>query len=604
MNNTSYDLLTHLRSLPNTSGIYQYFDSHGNLLYVGKAKNLKNRIKSYFCVQDNIITPKANLSPRIALMVSQIAQIHILLTQNEQDALILENSLIKSLKPKYNILLRDDKTYPYIYIDKTQLFPRFEITRIALKHNQIQYFGPFTNGARDLLESLYEILPLVQKKSCIKSKKSCMFHQIGKCPAPCEKKISPQDYAKTIEEGINFIENKKNLLKILEQKMQFYSDHLHFEEAAKIRDKMSKIASMQNESVIDMIVGNFDVFVIEKGQEHSVLMKLFIRDGRVVSSDFSLLHQDIESHNLSQAYTQAILSHYKAQMPLLPDMILIPYFTLESKSQLEAILQTNLQSKIKICQPQKGKKKDLVTLCAQNAQEVLRLQNKENDENYSILHSLQELLSLQHIPYHIEVFDTSHHSGEHSVGGMITYENNTFVSSKYRRYQLQGDNEYAQMREMLTRRVQSFETLPPPDLWLIDGGQAQIQLALTILQSMGANVEVIGISKMKINGVANRAKGNVQDIIRNKNQTFKLKPNDKRLQFFQKLRDEVHRYAITYHRYKKQKNIQKLQTMGKSYSPSQTKRLLNYFGSYECIKKASDEQIAQILRSKKLREKQ
>ena len=166
---TSYNLLVHLADLPTQSGIYQFFDNEDTLLYVGKAKNLKNRIKSYLSIENKHIVPKNNLSPRIALMVSQITRIHTLLTNNEQDALILENSLIKSLKPKYNILLRDDKTYPYIYIDKSLPYPRFELTRQVLKSNQIQYFGPFVSGARELLDSLYDNLPLVQKKSCQKS---------------------------------------------------------------------------------------------------------------------------------------------------------------------------------------------------------------------------------------------------------------------------------------------------------------------------------------------------------------------------------------------------------------------------------------------------
>lgn len=199
---TNYNLLEHLRTLPSHAGIYQYFDKDDKLLYVGKAKNLKKRIKSYFSTQGDNITPRANLSPRITLMITQVRRIHTLLTNSEQDALILENSLIKSLKPKYNILLRDDKTYPYIYLDKSQAYPRFEITRQVLKKKQILYFGPFVSGARELLESLYEIFPLVQKASCLRGKKACIFYQINKCPAPCEGKISQEAYALTLKNAI------------------------------------------------------------------------------------------------------------------------------------------------------------------------------------------------------------------------------------------------------------------------------------------------------------------------------------------------------------------------------------------------------------------
>ena len=228
-----YSLLFTLQNLPTQPGIYQYFDKDDNLLYVGKAKNLKNRIKSYFSIHNDIITPKPNLSQRIALMVSQVAKIHTLLTQTQEDALILENSLIKSLKPKYNILLRDDKTYPYIYIDTSSAFPRFEITRKVLQSKHIDYFGPFVSGARELLDSLYDTLPLVQKKSCLKGKKACIFHQIHKCPAPCENKISAKQYAEHIAQAKAFINDRKGLVEILESKMQTLSHNLQFERRQK-----------------------------------------------------------------------------------------------------------------------------------------------------------------------------------------------------------------------------------------------------------------------------------------------------------------------------------------------------------------------------------
>ncbi len=610
---TSYNLFAHLADLPTQSGIYQFFDNEDTLLYVGKAKNLKNRIKSYLSIENKHIVPKNNLSPRIALMVSQITRIHTLLTNNEQAALILENSLIKSLKPKYNILLRDDKTYPYIYIDKSLPYPRFELTRQVLKSNQIQYFGPFVSGARELLDSLYDNLPLVQKKSCVKGKKACIFHQIHKCPAPCENKVSIQTYAQTIAQGIALIEDKKALLKILESKMHTLSHNLQFEEAAIMRDRIQKITQMKNQSIIDMMSGDYDVFVLQeqdcgKNSQDShkkshtalhthILMMLFIRNGRIISSDFILLHDDIQSHNLPQLYTQALLNHYKTQIPLLPQEILIPPFDFPDLLHLQQLLREQTRSSLKIVQPQRGAKKDLLQLAHKNALEIGRLHTQQNN-TFSTLVSIKELCALSQIPYSIEVFDTSHHSGTHNVGGMIVYENDDFIRSKYRRYELHTSDEYSQMHEMLLRRAQSFDSNPPPALWLLDGGRAQINLALDILKSVGANVEVLAIAKMKHNAKAYRAKGNAFDILRSKNAEFKLKPNDKRLQFLQKLRDEVHRYAITYHRYKKQKDIQKAQMMGKNYTQAQIKKLLDYFGSFESLKTASQEQINSVLSRK------
>ena len=603
--NRSHLLFT-LTHLPTHSGIYQYFDKDGNLLYVGKAKNLKNRIKSYFNIHNQHIAPKSNLSPRITIMVSQIAQIHTLLTDSEQDALILENSLIKSLKPKYNILLRDDKTYPYIYIDKSSPFPSFDITRAVLKSPKIQYFGPFVNGARELLESLYDVLPLVQKKSCAKGKKACLFYEIQKCLAPCENKISTQEYTNIVEQGIALLENKKELIKILESKMQNLSASLQFEEAAKMRDKIHKITHMKNQSIIDMRSGDYDAFVLatdedldsQKGVKTHILMSLFIRNGRIVSSDFSLLHQDIQEDNLPELYTQALLNAYKTALPLMPKEILIPYFHFADISSLQTLLQNQTQSSVKITQPQRGNKKDVLLLGLKNAQEILKLHKQEHNENSTLI-ALQNLCSLRHTPHRIEVFDTSHHSGMYNVGGMIVYENNHFCPAQYRRYELSTSDEYTQMREMLERRAKRFESNPPPDLWLIDGGSAQIHIALEVLKSVGANVDVMAIAKMKHNAKAYRAKGNALDILRTQKAEFKLNTNDKRLQLCQKLRDEAHRYAITYHQYKKTKDTNKVQSIGDNqYSKAQIKRLLEFFGTFSNIQNASNEQIQSVLKSR------
>ena len=595
----THNLLFTLQNLPTQSGIYQYFDKDDNLLYVGKAKNLKNRIKSYFSIHNDIITPKNNLSQRISLMVSQVAKIHTLLTQTQEDALILENSLIKSLKPKYNILLRDDKTYPYIYIDTSTAFPRFEITRKVLHKKHIEYFGPFVSGARELLDSLYDALPLVQKKSCLKSKRACIFHQIHKCLAPCENKISKEQYAHYITQAKEFIGNRKGLIEILESKMQTLSLHLQFEEAAKIRDRIQKLKTLKTQSIIDIMSGDYDIFLLDSMGQNHILMMLFIRNGCIISSDFSLIFQEIYTHNLASLYTQALLNHYKSPLPLPPKEILIPHFDFQDKNDLQKILQAQTQSHLKITQPQKGIKHNLLQLAKNNAREILALHTKEQSKaqnDNTTLYALKELCHLMQVPHRIEIFDTSHHSGSHNVGGMVVYENGDFIRNAYRRFELHSSDEYSQMNEMLTRRAKKFESNPPPDLWLLDGGKAQINLALDILKSVGANVDVIAIAKMKHNAKAYRSKGNALDILRTQNAEFKLNANDKRLQFCQKLRDEVHRYAITYHRNKKQKDMQKAQIMdNSSYSKAQIKRLLDYFGSFNALQSASKEQIQNVL---------
>ncbi|MBP6714257.1 MAG: GIY-YIG nuclease family protein, partial [Aliarcobacter sp.] len=217
------NLLEKLKQLPNDAGVYQYFDKDGHLLYIGKAKILKNRVKSYFKFTPKLL-PADKLGPRIYKMISEVVSCEWIVVPNEHDALILENSLIKQLKPKYNILLRDDKTYPYIVIDYNQDFPRLEITRKILKEKNIKYFGPYSTGAKDMLDSIYEIVPLVQRKSCVSGKKACLFHQIQKCLAPCENKITKEDYAKIVETALEYIYNKSKLIVKLNERMSQYAN--------------------------------------------------------------------------------------------------------------------------------------------------------------------------------------------------------------------------------------------------------------------------------------------------------------------------------------------------------------------------------------------
>jgi len=230
-------MLQRLKNLPEGPGVYQFFDSDGRLLYVGKAKSLKKRVKSYFRLSPDVV-PAPNLGARIYRMVSQTVRVETIVTQSESDALLLENSLIKQLKPKYNILLRDDKTYPYIYIDMSRPFPRFELTRKVVKGKKVKYFGPFPSGAKAILSSLYELVPLVQKRGCLRGKRACLFHQIGRCAAPCEGKIDEAGYSKLLEEALGYIHNKKRLISALREKMSFYAESMRFEEAAEIRDRI------------------------------------------------------------------------------------------------------------------------------------------------------------------------------------------------------------------------------------------------------------------------------------------------------------------------------------------------------------------------------
>lgn len=581
-----------IKQLPDSAGIYQYFDKNGHLLYIGKAKNLSNRVKSYWQFTPTL-RASSQLSRRITKMIAQTVSMNYIVVKSEHDALILENSLIKQLNPKYNILLRDDKTYPYIYIDTTQKYPRFDITRKILKSRDVTYYGPYSVGARDIVDSIYEICKLVQKKACLKSRKLCLYHQIDKCLGPCELPITQERYQQEVDKATNLIKNKKVLLKQLQEKMEFYAEEFRFEEAAEIRDRIERISRSQIKSDIDFATDeNYDIFVIENSQERAVVVRIFMRHGKIISSshDFISLHEGFDADEL---YSRVLLDFYTGDKPPIVAPILIAESFADILSVSEHLSQLFCK-KAQIEAPKRGKKKQLIELALLNAAELLKRDKKVPDRK--ILQEIQTLCNLEKLPNRVEVFDNSHMSGMATVGAMIVYDNHAFDKKSYRTYHLEAKDEYSQMRETLTRRVDSFSKNSPPDLWVIDGGATLLKLALEIVASSGANLDVIAISKEKIDAKSHRAKGKAKDIIHTQNDTFKLLESDKRLQWTQNLRDEAHRSAITFHKKTKLKldqesNLLKL----KGISQAKIIKLLNHFGTFEEIKKVSFEEIAGIL---------
>lgn len=588
------DLKSTIQQLPNTPGIYQYFDKNGRLLYVGKAKSLLNRVKSYWYFTPDL-RPNPTLSSRITKMLEQTVSLEYIVVNTEHDALILENSLIKQLHPKYNILLRDDKTYPYIYVDRSEKYPRLDITRKIINSKDIQYFGPYSVGARDILNSIYDIVKLVQKKGCLRSKKLCLYYQIGKCLGPCELPVSQQRYKEELDLAIELIKNKKLLTKKLQEKMEFYAEELRFEEAAQLRDTLEKISRSQINSDIDFASNeNFDIFVVEHNEHRAVLVKIFMRNGKIASSTHDYINLG-EGFDANEIFTQAIVDFYKDQKPPIIAPILIN-IAFADQMLIEEHLSRVFQKKASISVPLRGKKKDLIQLALLNAVELLKKQT-QNDQK--VIFELQELCDLERTPYRVEVFDNSHMASMAPVGAMIVYENGKFDKKSYRTYHLEGKDEYAQMKETLSRRVESFIKNPSPDLWILDGGATLLKLALDILESNGVSLDVIAISKEKVDAKAHRAKGKAKDIIYTKNDIFKLKESDKRLQWVQNLRDEAHRSAITFHKKAKLKLDQESALLSlHGISTAKIQKLLNHFGTFENIKSASIEDLTEILNIK------
>lgn len=527
-------------------------------------------------------------------MISETYTFEFIVTDNEKDALILENSLIKQLKPKYNILLRDDKTFPYIYINLSDDFPRFVITRKTIKKKGIKYFGPFTTASRQTLGAIYDSFPLVQSASCLKGKKRCLYYQINKCLAPCEGLVDKDTYAKYVNEAMGVLNNKNKLISKMNDKMNLFAKQEKFEEAMELRNTIKNFKNTSIQSAIDLASNvNIDIFVVENKNNKWIVLQIFMRQGKVISSSHQIIFND-ENSNIGEIYKNAIINYYKKDSLITPDFILIAK-DVDYIDDMNFFIADIFDKKINIQIPQKGEKKKLIDMASKNA--FIILDNAKNTNLEEFLLKTKKVLKLNNIPYRIEAFDNSHHSSQASVGSMVVYENNAFDSSSYRQYKLEANYEYEQMKEMLSRRVSSFYENPAPDLWVIDGGSTLLKLAKSIIGTL--NIDIIAIAKEKIDAKANRSKGRANDIIYLQDGILKLQTDDKVLHFMQRLRDESHRFAIKNHRKLKLKEDKNISLMNiKGIKEAKIRKLISYFGTFDAIKKASQDDVANILNDK------
>ncbi|WP_103640719.1 excinuclease ABC subunit UvrC [Campylobacter concisus] len=586
-------LIDEIRTLPNEPGVYQYFDAQNRLLYVGKAKILKNRVKSYFKFTPSL-APAEKLSPRISKMISEAVHLEYIVTPSEADALILENSFIKQLKPKYNILLRDDKTYPYIFINLNDDFPRFEITRKVVKGSNIRYFGPYFSGASELLEALYLNFNLVQKKSCIKGKKACLFYQLKRCYAPCEGKISKENYAKIVNEAITALQNPNLLITRLEELMLNYAKAEDYEQAAATRDKIQTLKNMQTKVEVDLAkLEDFEAYSVACVHDMICAVRFSVQSGKItgVKTDITQA-KNAQKDEVNEAYKQAILKSFIASQPIISTKIYV-HESFEDSELVEEILNERFGRKFSITCPKIGDKRKICEIATKNAEVSIEKYLKTHDN--VLLNEIKEYFDLAHTPYVVEAYDNSHLFGEASVGAMVRYEHGEWAKQNYRHMHLSSKNDYDQMKESLTARALRFDKLSPPDLWVIDGGEVLLNLACEILASSGANVDVIAISKEKIDAKAHRAKGEAKDKIYTKNGSFSLSTSDKKLQFFQKMRDESHRFVISFHRKTRQKNdMQRSILKQAGVSEGSIAKLISFYGSFDKINEANLDEVAKI----------
>lgn len=594
-------LLDEIKSVPTLPGVYEYFDKNGRLLYVGKAKNLKNRIKSYFAFTPTLV-PNPKNSLRIQKMISEAVHLEFITTNSEGDALILENSFIKQLHPKYNILLRDDKTYPYIYVDLNDKFPRFELTRKVVKGAKIRYFGPYFRGGKEILNLIYSNYQLAQKKSCLNGKKACIFYQIGRCKAPCEGKISSQDYAKIVSDAIMAIKNPQILIPKLSAKMQNLAMNENYEEAAKIRDEITLIRELNLNIEVDLArLEDFEVVAIVAQNSLIAAVRFSIKDGKISAGDVKISRMSGDFGDLAQSgeicdiYKQFLLNNFMGEILDINKIYVYEKFT--DIDEVAKILSQKHGKKIEIIVPKTGDKRNICDIAYQNGE--ISIKKYKNVEKFDILREIKEYFKLENLPINIEGFDNSQLFGSAIVGAMVSYNESGFNKNNYRHFHLQSPDDYGQMKQMLSERAKRFDKLSPPDLWVIDGGKALFDLASLIVQSSGANIDIIAIAKEKIDAKAHRAKGGAKDKIYTKFGEFLLSQNDKKLQFIQKIRDEAHRFVITFHQnVRKKRDLQSSKLRNLGVSDGSIAKLISYFRTFDEIYKSDYETVAKITNTK------
>ncbi|OGP04372.1 MAG: excinuclease ABC subunit C [Deltaproteobacteria bacterium GWA2_38_16] len=538
-------LLLKVKKSPLKPGVYLMKESSGKIIYVGKAKNLRNRLKSYFYTKDH--------TPKVAVMVSRVSDLSWIITDTELEALMLEGTLIKKYHPRYNIHLRDDKTYPYLRITVHEQWPKLEVVRRP-KRDKALYFGPYTSAysIRETLKLLTKIFPI---RDCSESKFSnrtrpCLSYDIGICTAPCVNIISEGAYRKIVDDLISFLKGKKkDLLKALRNQMKELSSQTKYEEAAQLRDRIQGIEHLlEQQKVVSLKLTDQDVIGWCRKEEDIEIALLFIRAGRLLGKkifSFSRVTQPEEDF-----LSSFILQYY--EMEFIPDEIIVPV-TLSDQKILQHFLFQQRSKAVKLIFPKSGEKKALLAMANENAKDHLRHGGVQKE--VSILEELKTKLHLKNEPDRIECFDISNIQGTNAVGSRVTFIQGKADKNFYRRYKIktvEGPNDYAMMNEVLSRRFKNKDEDTFPDLLMVDGGRGQLSIALQVLKELEIeNIDVIGLAKEKtISSFQGKLIEKLQERVYvpgQKNPVI-FKENSPALHLLQRLRDEAHRFAITYHK--------------------------------------------------------
>ncbi len=580
-----------LKKLPASPGVYIMHDSSDEIIYVGKAVSLKNRVRQYF-------QSSRGKSPKIVHMVENINRFEYIVTDSELEALVLENNLIKEHRPKYNTMLRDDKTYPYIKVTIREDYPRIFLTR-TVKKDKAKYFGPFSSAG-----AVRDTLDLIRKaygvRDCnrvlprdIGKQRPCLNYHMHQCPAPCVAAISREEYRKAVDAAIELLNgNFLPVVETIKQKMQKASDDMDYEAAAGYRDLLQSLDHIkQRQKISSGGLEDRDIIALSRDESEAVVQVFFMRGGQMIGREHHYIH--IALAETDEDILDSFIKQFYAGTPFIPATIMVMKH-LTDEGLVEKWLSEKKGSKVTISVPERGMKEKLVELAKKNADMVLekdreRLRSQERS-SLGAVRQIEELIGASDI-HRIEAYDISNISGAQSVGSMVVYQDGLPKKSDYRKFRIKtvvGANDYASLHEVLTRRLTSslqsesgFTKLP--DLILMDGGRGQVNIALEVMEELGLDIKVCGMVKDDSHRTRGLYYNNVELPIDTRSEAFKL---------ITRIQDEAHRFAITYHRsLRSREQIHSVLDDIGGIGPIRRKNLLKKFGDVEHIKLASYDEL-------------
>lgn len=586
-----FNIEEELDKLPHKPGVYIMHDENEAILYVGKAIDLHNRVRQYFRSGHG-----HNNSPKILKMVSQISYFEYIITASEMEALVLECNLIKENRPKYNTLMTDDKGYPYIRITISEKFPRIMMNH-RMGRDKSVYFGPFTDR-KAVHDTILLLKKLFKIRNCNKDlsyspldERPCLYHQINQCNAPCAGYISEEEYRKNIEKAINFLNgNTKDILNELKNNMSTYAENMEFEKAAETRDliaSIEKISEKQRASSTND--DDRDIIAMARNDKDAVIAIFFVRDGTLIGRENHHMSCDLSDSD-SEIIT-AFIKQYYLNTPFIPKEILTVTPT-EDEEIITSYLSQKKGQKVSILIPQRGEKKGLIKLAEDNAalvlaQDIERIKKHEK-RTIGACKEIANIIGVENVS-RMEAFDISNISGYHSVASMVVFENGKPKRNAYRKFRLrtvEGPDDYASMKEVLSRRYSDEKLGSLPDVIMMDGGKGQIGIAETVLNSLGLDIPVCGMVKDD----NHRTRG----LIYNNNE-IEFPPGSEAMHMVTALQDETHRFAITYHKQiRSDEQTHSILDDIKGIGPKRRKALLLHFKNIENIKNASLDELAKV----------